>query len=421
MNALHWQEALKKLPDGPGVYFFIGPKPDKVILYIGRATSLRDRVRSYFADDLIATRGPLLVDMVSQAADIDFVATDSVLEAIILEANLIKKHLPHANTREKDDKSFNYVVASAEEFPAIGTMRAKDLEASDEKFKHVFGPYANPTVLREGLAIIRKILPFRDKKCKPGQGRPCFNRQIGLCPGVCTGEISRADYAKQVRNICMFFEGKKSRLISTLTREMKAVAKGQEFEAAGRIKKTIFALEHIQDITLMKRGVNDELPAAPGTVNNAGEKEPASLFRIEAYDIAHMSGKNIVGVMTVLEGRELAKANYRMFKIRTLKGADDTAGLKEILTRRLAHSEWTYPNLIVVDGGIVQKNAAEAVLKELGFDIAVVAVTKNERHQPEKIQGDRELVAAHEKEILLLNAEAHRFAIKYHRKTRRII
>ena len=139
-------------------------------------------------------------------------------------------------------------------------MRGKDFEANQAatgrkaslRIKKSFGPYINGPILKEGLKIIRKIFPYRDQRCEPGQGRPCFNRQIGLCPGVCTGEISATDYAKTIRNITYFFEGKKGVLLAALTRDMNAHAKKQEFERANEIKRTLFALEHIQDITLIR-------------------------------------------------------------------------------------------------------------------------------------------------------------------------
>jgi excinuclease ABC subunit C len=398
----------KKLPDSPGVYFFIGK--DGEILYVGKATSLRDRVRSYFSDDIIHTRGALIVDMVTQAAEVDYITTDSVLEAVIVEANEIKKHQPRGNSREKDDKSFNYVVITAEEFPKVLLVRGKDLQEyfPKKEIKYVFGPYPHGLILREGLKIIRKIFPFRDAKCQPHQGRPCFNRQIGLCPGVCTGEMSKKDYQKTILNLKLFFEGKKHDLLKQLEKQMREYAKAQEFEKAGEVKKTIFALTHIQDITLIRA---EKREAVGGT-------ETKSFFRIEAYDIAHMSGKNTGGVMVVLEDKHIKKTDYRMFKIRRTEGVNDIAGLKEVIDRRLNHHEWTYPNLIVVDGGMAQLNAAKEVLKLRGFDIGVAAVTKNERHKPVKIVGDENVIKKYQKEILLVNSEAHRFAIKYHRKMR---
>ena len=451
-------ELWKALPDAPGVYFFVGPKTVKTlkngqnesgketeILYIGRATSLRDRVRSYFNDDVIHTRGPLVVDMVFHADKVDFVQTDSVLEAILLEANLIKQHQPRYNTKEKSDKSFNCIVVTREAFPRVLIMRSKDVEKNAGKksigLEAVFGPYANGAVLREGLKIIRKIFPFRDR-CLPCANvtnntpcRPCFNRQLGLCPGVCTGEISSIEYKKTIARLKLFLEGKKGLLVGRLEREMLALAKERRFEEAGGIKRTLFALNHIQDIALVKEQDTPVVQDEPLAVTaHGGPKAQEALFRIEAYDVAHMSGKNTVGVMTVLEDRELKRSDYRMFKIKqaapahTAAGAvkvpggnDDIASLREILSRRLTHAEWTFPNLIVVDGSTAQKRAAEKVLREAGFDIAVVAVVKNDKHKPERILAaprHQFLIKKFSKEILLLNSEAHRFAIKYHRKVR---
>lgn len=407
----------KKLPDSPGIYFFIGK--DKEILYIGKATSLRDRVKSYFKDDVIHSRGAHIVDMVTQASELDFIIADSVLEAVILETNLIKKHQPRYNTKEKDDKSFNHVVITDEDYPKVVLVRGKDLDEHFPKsdIKYIFGPYPNGLVLREGLKIMRRIFPFRDAKCVPLQGKPCFNRQIGLCPGVCTGEISKRDYAKTINNLRLFFEGKKGELLKKLEREMKAYAKAYEFEKAKEVRDTVFALTHIQDVTLIK----EEERVESNTQHPQVIPVPTTLHRIEAYDIAHTSGKYMVGVMVVLEGRAIKKSDYRMFKIQKIKGINDAAALREVLHRRLNHPEWPYPNLIVVDGNDIQKNAAEEVLKERGFDIAVAAVVKNERHKPDHMLASDDAVEKYKKEILLVNSEAHRFALKYHRKIRKIV
>ncbi len=288
----------------------------------------------------------------------------------------------------------------------------------------MFGPYPQGAILREGMKIIRRIFPFRDAKCTPGQGRPCFNRQIGLCPGVCTGEITKQEYQKRIQNLKLFFEGRKGDLLASLEKEMQTYATKREFEKAQETRNRIFALTHIQDVSLIKEeervervGEIGSRDVAPVPGQPLGQK-PASYVRLEGYDIAHMSGTSMVGVMTVLENHAIKKSDYRMFKIRKVKGSNDVASLKEVLSRRLNHPEWTYPTLIVMDGGVAQKSAAEEILKERGFDIAVVSVVKNERHKPENILGPEELVEKYRKEILLVNSEAHRFAIKYHRKLR---
>ncbi|MBP9714970.1 MAG: GIY-YIG nuclease family protein [Candidatus Pacebacteria bacterium] len=379
-----------KMPDRPGVYFFYEKGK---ILYIGKATSLKSRVRSYFGKDLIATRGPIIVDMVFKAKDIKWQETDSVLEALILEANLIKKHQPYYNTKEKDDKSFNYVGITKELLPKVVVVRGRVLEK--KMFSDVYGPYPNGNQLKEALKIIRKIFPFYDDKSKNYKE---FYRQIELAPNT----EKREEYIRNIRNIKLFLSGKKSKIITDLKREMKILAKEQKFERAGEIKRQIFALEHINDVALIK-----EEP-----------KSEAHTFRIEAYDIAHMSGKNMVGVMTVVESGQANKNEYRKFKIKTQSGSNDTGALLEVLERRLGHPEWRYPNLIVVDGSTAQINVAMKLIKNVGMSTPVVAVTKDERHRAKDIKGDKDVVRKHEKEILLANSEAHRFAIKYHKDMR---
>lgn len=393
-----------KLPDRPGVYIFRGPS--RAVLYIGKATSLRSRVASYFRRDLIATRGPILVGMVETAKSVDFIETDSVLEALILEAALIKKHQPVYNTKEKDNKSFNYVVITKEDFPCVITMRGRELDTKSNEIKYSFGPFPQGSVLREALAIVRKIFPFRDK-CKPNSGKPCFNAQIGLCPGVCSGAISKAEYAKTIRRIKLFFEGKKKTLVSGLERDMKTAAKNLKFEEAGRTKRMIFALKHIQDVSLIK--------ADFGKRSDLFQK---ATFKIEAYDVAHISGTNVVGVMVVVEDNEPKKSDYRKFKIKTSTN-DDNASLREMLERRFNHPEWPMPKLIVVDGGKAQVNTAEKALKEWGISIPVVGVVKDEHHRPREIlYGKKVRPFFDERLVLLANSEAHRFAVGFHRQIR---
>lgn len=419
-----------QLPDEPGIYLF---KKNKGVLYIGKATSLKDRVKSYFSNDLIATRGPLLVDMVFKADKIDFIKTDSVLEALILESNLIKKYQPKYNTKEKDDKSYNYIVITKENFPKVLTIRGKELtlprsDLGKVEYKNVFGPFTNGIQLKEALKIVRKIFPFLDKNVKEKTNYK-FYKEIGLVPDMSSDEAKK-DYAKNIKNIILFFEGKKVNIIKNLEKEMKFFAKKHEFEKASEIKKTIFALNHIQDIALIKKEENQGLFLGRSETTEEGETLVFSQsFRIEAYDVAHISGTNTVGVMVVVENGLVNKAEYRKFSARggsALSGQtvlgnnkpNDTLALAEILRRRLNHPEWNMPKIIVVDGSVAQKNIAEKILKEYGIEIPVVAVTKDERHRPKMLQGREDLIHKYESEILLANSEAHRFAIKYHREKR---
>lgn len=402
------KKLLKNIPDSPGVYIFRGVK--NTPLYIGKATSLKDRVRSYFSKDILETRSPLVSKMLSLFKKIDHIKTDSVLEALVLEAHLIKKYQPEANIKEKDNRSFNFVVITTEDFPRVLTVRGREIEKNiltgdktDYKISYSFGPFPNGSQLKEAMKIVRKLFPFRDRCTPKGElkqnkkPKACFNRQIGLCPGVCTGEVSKKEYQNIIKNIILFFEGDKKKLRKNLENQMKILAKEKEFEKASQIKKTLYTLNHIQDISLIKEE----------------ESLSKTSFRIESYDIAHMSGQNMVGVMAVIEDGEVRPSEYRKFKIKEVSGPNDTKALREVLSRRLAHIEWRMPNLIVVDGGVAQKNAIEKTLEENGVVVPVVSVVKDEKHRPREILGDKKWLE-YEREVLLSNAEAHRYAIKFH-------
>lgn len=420
---------LKKLnlPDKPGVYFFL---KGKYILYIGKATSLKDRVRSYFSSDLIKTRGMLLVDMVARADTVKYVETDSVLEALILEANEIKKHQPYYNTKEKDDKSFNYVCITKDN--KISIERGKQLNMKNSlgltllrvrggthtlqnsSYRAVYGPFTSGMQLREAMKIIRRLFPYIEER-RGTKGREEFYKQIKLFPA------DSAENKNNIKNIKLFFEGKKKKIIFNLKKEMNSLAKELKFEEASEIKRKIFALNHINDIALIKVDLH-----TPRLVEEGWPKGRGGVFRIEAYDIAHMGGKNMVGVMTVVVNGEVEKSEYKKFRVKlqdapariAMQGGNDTGALAEVLERRLAHTEWPYPKLIVVDGGVAQINVASKLLEKSGIMIPVVSVLKDEKHKPKDILGDKATARKYEKEILLANSEAHRFAINYHKNMR---
>ncbi len=398
------------LPDIPGVYLF---KQGRKVLYVGKATSLRDRVRSYFDDDLIATRGPRVVDMVTKADRIAHETTPTVLEALVREAALIKKYNPPANSEGKDDKTFLYAIVTEEEIPRVLVMRAKDIDfktkcASDgQKIKALYGPFPSGSQLHEGLRLIRRIFPFFDtpkpigSKSKHQAAKIEFNMQIKQYPRV----FSIKEYGRTIRHVMLFLSGRGKELRTTLEKEMRQAAKEERFEDASQARRELFALDHIQDVSLIK----DE------SVEDSREKRGSA--RIEAYDTAHLSGTNAIGVMTVVDAGSPVKSAYRTFNIRGVQKNDDIASLREVLSRRLKHPEWPLPQAIVVDGGTTHKKAAESVLAEAGVKIPVVAVVKDERHRP------REVIGAHrasitEADAVLANSEAHRFSLARHRAAR---
>lgn len=396
-----------ELPDAPGIYRFY---KGRTLLYVGKATSLKDRVRSYFGKNLGKGRGVRITHMVQEATTLAWEVTDSVLEALILEAQQIKKHQPPYNAREKDNKSYNYLVITNEPFPRVLVVRGRELFLSwkDEDIKKLYGPFPEGGSLKVALKLVRKIFPFRDA-CVPAHAqklpKPCFNRQIGLCPGVCDGSCTAAQYQKIIRNIALLFSGKKRALVAALERDMRAAAREEAFELAAELRRQVYALTHIHDVALIKSDMH----------SSGGE---SNALRFEAYDVAHTAGSSPVGVMTVVEHGEAQPSSYRKFLIRTVAN-DDTKALREILERRLAHTEWRFPDVFVIDGGKGQLRIAQDILRKHHIQTPVVSVLKDEHHKPKEILGDATKKKLYEREILLANAEAHRFAISFHRKKMR--
>lgn len=391
------------LPKKPGVYFF---KSGEDILYIGKATNLAHRTSSYLQKNLMETRGPLIVKMVEDAKTIEWTETDSALEALILESYLIKQHQPPYNTREKDNRSYNYVVITNELAPRVFTVRQRALKIiqgrQDDSLMHVFGPFPERDQLQTALKIIRKIFPFHGKKTIHKNNIE-FYKQLGLVPDSLDSD-ARAIYMDNIHYIALFFQGKKKSLITKLKRDMMQHAKSLEFERAAVIKKQIYALEHIRDMALLKHNFE-----GAAYVQN---------FRMEAYDIAHIQGDAMVGVMVVYSGVQIDTSEHRVFNINSVDRANDTAALYEVMTRRLNHQEWPYPQIIVVDGGIAQKRVIEKALRERDLSIPVMSVVKDEHHKAREILGQKKISQKYAREIVALNAESHRFAIKQHKKKR---
>ncbi|MGH7175502.1 MAG: hypothetical protein ACREGR_04050 [Minisyncoccia bacterium] len=397
------------LPDVPGVYLF---KKGRKVLYVGKATSLADRVRSYFDDDLISTRGPRIVDMVTKSDRVSYEPAPTVLEALVREAALIKKYYPPANTDGKDGSTFLYACITAEEIPRVLALRGKDIDFEGKvsgglSLTKIYGPFPSGNQLREGLRLIQRIFPFFDTpkpvgaRGKHQRAREEFYKQVGQYPR----EFSRREYVRTIRSVALFLAGRGKELRRELERQMKAAAREERFEDAAEACRQLFALDHIQDVSLIKDENLEKTRTGPVGM------------RIEAYDTAHLSGTNAIGVMTVVEAGRPEKSEYRTFRIRGFKKNDDIASLKEILSRRLGHPEWPMPRAIVVDGGRAQKKAAEEILKEAGIAIAVAAVVKDERHRPREVIGAR-LAGVSEADAVLANAEAHRFSLSRHRRAR---
>lgn len=390
------------------------------ILYIGKAVNLKNRVASYFSG---RNENRPVFYVLDKIEKIEVRKTESILEALILESNLIKKCQPKYNIDLKDDKSFSYVVITKEEFPRIIILRKTELRKNENITKYTFGPYTSKKQLEIAIKIIRKIFPYHSNKQLTEKG--CLDYQIGLCSGPYAGAISRKDYLKNIRNIRMILEGKKKNLVKKLEKEMVEFAKKHKFERAAEIRNKIFALQHIQDIALISRDMGDEME---NERDISQIPNPKSQTRIEAYDISNISGQYAVGSMVVFINDEPEKSEYRKFKIRTVQGTNDVGMMQEVLMRRF-NNDWPKPDLILLDGGQGHLNMCEKLMRELKLDIPVVAVAKGPTRKISNFQFSisKQFPIPNELKIFVNNRillgriieEAHRFAISYHRKVRR--
>lgn len=388
---------LKKIPETPGIYIFKNAKNE--VLYIGKAANLKRRVTSYFS----RSHDSRIEKLISEIKKAEFRKTDSAIEALILESQLIKKYDPIYNIREKDDKSFLYVEITKEKFPRVLLVRGKELNPITSS--SLYGPFISASSIREALRILRKIFPwsFHLPENVGKAKRPCLDYQIGLCPGVCVNVISQNDYLKNIRCLKIFFQGKKKKLIKKLESEMKKASKTLEFEQAAKLRKQIFALKHIQDIALLNTP----------EISNSKFKIPNPVKRIEGYDVSNISGASAVGVMVVFKDNKPDKNEYRKFKIQSIQTPDDIGMLREVLDRRLNHSEWLLPDLILVDGGRGQVNAIEKILMEHGLKIPTIGIAKGRERKRNDFIG-KIPNWTEEKTLINIRNEAHRFSKNYH-------
>ncbi|MGC8651418.1 MAG: GIY-YIG nuclease family protein [Minisyncoccia bacterium] len=374
----------KNIPKKPGVYLFLDKK--EKVLYVGRAVNLKRRVSNYFENNL----EPRIREMVRLAKKIKIQITDNLLEAIILEANLIKKYWPKYNVREKDNRSFIYIVIPKQDFTKPIIVRGREIKKFPPQKADVFGPYKSISLLTTALRIIRRIFPY--STCQIGSGRPCFDYQIGLCPGACIGAISKEDYQKNIDNIILLLKGQKKALFKRLERENPA---------------KILALKHLEDVALLSK---DDYYLTP------------PMQRIEGYDISHLSGKETYGSMVVFEDSKPNPQAYRLFKIKEAAPNNDLASLEETLTRRFRHQEWHYPDLIVIDGGKPQIDYLTKVFAKHNVSIPFLGISKYQNDKlvfPKNTSSFFKHSAEEIKNTLLqVREEAHRFAIMAGRRKR---
>lgn len=554
------EEELKKLPACPGVYIMHDDKD--AIIYVGKAISLKNRVRQYFQKS--RNLGTKKEQMVEQIARFEYIITDSELEALVLESNLIKEHRPKYNTMLKDDKNYPFIkVTVGEEFPRI--MLARKMKKDKSRY---FGPYTSSTAVKDVIELTRKLYHLRScNRSLPrdiGKERPCLYYHIKQCNGPCQGYISQEDYKKQVDGLLDFLNGNHREILKELEEKMLQASDKLDFEEAAQYRDLIQSVEKIgerQKITDQHREDKDIIAAAiegedavaqvffmrdgkligrdhfymkivPGddrkgvlssflkqfyagtpfipkeimlqeevedmelvaqwlekkkgqkvriTVPKKGTKEKlvelayqnaqmvlqrdkerikreegrtigavkeiaallglAEINRIEAFDISNISGFQSVGSMVVYEKGKPKKSDYRKFRIKWVKGANDYASMEEVLTRRFIHgldeqeerkaenleddygSFTRFPDLLMMDGGKGQVNIALDVLEKLDLHIPVCGMVKDDRHRTRGLYyNNKEIPIDKDSEgfklITRIQDEAHRFAIEYHRSLR---
>lgn len=359
-----------------------------------------------------------------------FKQTDSVLEAIIAEANAIKDLQPKYNVLGKDNKSWNYILITNEAYPRVVTMRQHEYsvrrlkDGTLQHYLYMFGPYPGLNTVAT-MKLLRRMFQFSscqkqaEQNKKKGTLKPCLYYQIQECLGVCIGEISSVEYRKKViQPLVCFLKGGKRSVIHTLEARMKKASREKDFEEAGRVRDQVAMLTHIHDIALLNTSFFE--------THSGKETSDFKLARIEGYDISNLGSTGVVASMVVFDEEGPLKAEYRKFRIKTVKGQSDVDALAEVLERRLKHSEWKMPGLLLIDGGKPQVNKALAVLKKMEVTLPVVGIAKGyDRKKNEIILGTKEkLVVAwiysHVTLLIRVRDEAHRFAIKYQRELRNI-
>jgi excinuclease ABC subunit C len=431
---------IKHLPLTPGVYLFKDTR--KRNLYVGKATNLKNRVSSY-----LKTKDHRIMKMVELAQSLKFISTPSDIEALILESQLIKNFRPKFNIVMRDDKQYFYVGFNKSNFPKIFITH-------QTQSSHFIGPFTDGNALKTTLRFLRSVFPYCT--CTQLHHNYCLNYHIGKCPGFCClkdgPERSRrvtkekGNYMDSIEAINKILGGKKNSYVGELTKEADNKAKQGDFGKAIELRNKIIKLEKIfanakiiknSDILKTHRyRVPWPAKARPG---DHSETELSSLLktvkpiiRIEGYDISNIQGKHATGSMVTFINGQPDKNFYRKFKIYTKQTPDDTTMLKEILERRFKHDEWSFPDLILIDGGRQQLRAAETIVNPKSKilnpkKMPIIALAKNKKHIGEKIYISNrknplpltKLSPADRNLLLAIDSEAHRFAISYYRKLHR--
>lgn len=429
------QDKLDELPKQPGVYFHKDKNGD--IIYVGKAAVLRNRVRQYFQKS--RTRDPKTEALVAEIADLDWMVVESELEALFLEAEMIRRYMPRYNILLRDDKAMSYIrIDYDSDFPTVSTTR----RPLDDGARY-FGPYFSTYAVRQSLKLLRKVFPFAVRKTTSNK-RATLYYHLGLDPGLEEGKTSLEDYRTNLRKLIAVIQGRRKTIIKELERDMKRAAKASEFEKAAKLRNQLFALQGLdkQVVFSDKEFMDISKDHALNEMVNllSMDKYP---FRIEGYDISHQQGTDVVASMVVFTNGVSNKAEYRKFKTK-INHNNDFYNMNETLKRRLSEKNrkaWGVPSLVLIDGGKGQLDAAIQARDECGCSqIPFIGLAKREEqiviHKAksglelnESVLHDLGGYATESEDFILVNLplntnlikllqrirdESHRFAVTYH-------
>jgi excinuclease ABC subunit C len=432
------REQIQTFPTGPGLYLMKGPKEE--VLYIGKAKNIRSRVTSYFqpGSDIAETRGPKIAEMLNKVETVDFLETETEVDAMLKEARLIKDIRPLYNTDLVDDKTFPYLeITTSDDFPGVYITRKPRAKGS-----RLFGPFAGAKDLRAVFVELQKIFKFRSCNLdirvddeKRRFFRPCILYSINQCVAPCGARIEKQEYKTIIKDLIKFLQSKRATALRQLKKEMEEASKAFEYEKAAMLRDRIRLIEKLDERGEPDEDVQPEVFATDPTEAMVKLQKilntPNSIRIIEGIDIANIGGSEAVGsLVKFIDGRPF-KAGYRRFKIKTVEGADDYAMIAEVVKRRYKYAiagEELWPDLILIDGGLGQLHAAKAALKELLtaenaenaekiiINLRVSAIAK--REEEIYLQGStKPLKLPRQSPVLKLlqyvRDEAHRFAQHY--------
>ena len=405
-------ELVKTFPDTPGVYLM--RDRTGTVIYVGKATSLRHRVTSYFQK----AHNAKITQLVREIGTIEVTPTVTALEALLKEAELIRQLMPRYNVRIKDDKSYLYVRVNrarktrtapkvgAKEwldryYPAVELVRAREVQRQRDTSAWYFGPYLSGFLLRKALDAIRRVFVFRMVGGYADRPNLYFYSQQHKAPWL--GGATPAQYARDLKRLREFLHGNRTDLVKAITKEMQAAARNLLFERAAALKTQLDAFEHLLDIAL---------------IHDADEVEGAAL-RIEGYDISNLKDEGIVGSMVVFVGAQPARDQYRRFRMRGFN-QNDIAALVNMIARRIINhqKDWPLPDVILIDGGKTHLTAVKRVLGEQNLSLPIVAVAKGPQRNRLDLTFEGPQLLDELNLIRAIRDEAHRFAITFQRSLR---